>query len=215
MARLRIKRRRVVLNKFREKLDEAERELMPVTVSVPVDPTYPREGGNDGDRQLHDEQQVARVELMMLKGVRSRRALMTLLDVEDHRLMDRYIKRVHARWELGGTSQDFARHRGESLARLDLIESEMWAKLSNLDQKISPQISLNYLKALLDVSRQRADMLGLTPKVIAHIGAMDDSVSEVTNLTSQQDRIARVLSRIQGMITDRMKVIEHVPESDS
>ena len=213
MARIQIKRKRVVLSRFREKMDEAERDLMPRQVRVPPDPTYPREDGED--RVLHDEQQVARVELMMLKGVRSRRALMALLDVEYTRIMDRYIKRVHARWEIGGVSQDFARHRGEGLSRLDLIESEMWSKLSNLDEKVSPQISLNYLKALLDVARQRADMLGLTPKVIAHIGTLDDGTSEVASLNRDQHRVVSVLTRIQGMIAERMgenaRVIEHVP----
>jgi hypothetical protein len=218
VAKIQIKRKRVVLDKFREKMDEAERELVPKSVSVPAEPIYDREEGGE-DRALHDEQQVARVELMMLKGIRSRRQLMTLLDVDDARIMDRYIKRVHARWELGGVSQEFARHRGEGLARLDLIESEMWAKLSNLDEKVSPQISLNYLKALADVARQRADMLGLTPKVIAHIGAMDDGTSEVASLNRDQHRMVSVLSRIQGMINDRMgqnaKVIEHVARPDA
>lgn len=204
-----------MLDKFREKMDEAEREATPRTAYVPPDPTYDRDGGEPGDRVLHDDQQVARVELMMLKGIRSRRTLMTLLDVDDPRLMDRYIKRVHARWELGGVSQEFARHRGEGLSRLDLIESEMWAKLQNLDDKASPQISLNYLKALADIARQRADMLGLTPKVIAHIGAMDDGTSDVAVLNRDQHRVVTVLNRIQSMIAERMgdnaKVIEHVP----
>lgn len=211
---IQLKRKRADLGKFRKKMDEAERETVPKQVTIPADPTYPREDGGE-ERVLHDEQQVARVELMMLKGIRSRRTLMTLLDVEDSRLMDRYIKRVHARWELGGVSQEFARHRGEGLSRLDLIESEMWAKLQNLDEKTSPQISLNYLKALADIARQRADLLGLTPKVIAHIGAMDDGTSDVAVLNRDQHRVVTVLNRIQSMIAERMgdnaKVIEHVP----
>lgn len=213
MARIQIKRKRVVLDKFRDKMDEAEQGLMPRTVSVPADPTYPRDDGGE-DRVLHDEQQVARVELMMLKGIRSRRTLMTLLEVDDARIMERYIKRVHARWELGGVSQEFARHRGEGLARLDLIESEMWAKLQNLDEKVSPQIPLNYLRALLEVARQRADLLGLTPKVIAHIGSLDDGTSEVASLNRDQHRMVSVLGRIQAMIAERTgqeKVIEYVP----
>ena len=43
--------------------------------------------------------------------------------------MERYIKRVDARWELLGQSQNLARHRGEGLARLDLIDRTLWARV--------------------------------------------------------------------------------------
>lgn len=213
MAGVKIKRRKHVPERLRKRMSEEERAVAPKQVAIPADPTYPRTEGED--RVLHDEQQVARVELLMLKGIRSRRTLMNLLDVDEARIMDRYIKRVHARWELGGVSQEFARHRGEGLARLDLIESEMWSKLQNLDEKGSPQIVLNYLRAMLEVAKQRADLLGLSPKVIAHIGSFDDGTSEVSKLNQDQSRLVSVLGRIQGMIDDRMgtpkRIIEHVP----
>lgn len=181
---------------------------MPAQVYVPDPPIYDR----STEMGEYDEQQVARVELLMLKGIRSRRQLQALLDIHDARTMDRYMRRVHARWEVFGTTRDYARHRGEGLARLDLIESEIWSKLSNLDEKASPQVSLNYLNALLKVQEYRADTLGLTPKVIAHIGNTDDMGSDFSRMVLKHDRLSQLVQRMHEMIEERSKVIDHEPD---
>lgn len=204
------KKTRQDLRKMKHRLPEDERATFPDRVDVPDPPTYDRE---NGEAQEYDEQQVARVELLMIKGVRSKRQLMALLDIKDGRAMDRYMKRVHARWEMFGTTQDFARHRGEGLARLDLVESEAWSRLSNLDQKSNPQTSINYLNTILKVHEHRAELLGLTPKVIAHIGTGEDGSNQLTRRVIQQDRLAAVAMRMAEMIDERMKVIEHGGES--
>ena len=92
----------------------------------PPEPTYPP-GPETG--VLRDEQQVVRVEMLMTGGVRDKRQLMQYLDVDDPRQMERYIERVHARWVLLGQTNNLARHRGEGLARLDLIEQRLWSTL--------------------------------------------------------------------------------------
>src|SRR6202000_1319693 len=109
---------------------------------------------------------VARVELLMIKGIRQKRQLMLLLDVDDPRQMDRYMGRVLARWELTGTSQDYARARGEGLTRLDLVESELWSLTQNLEDVTRKQA---ILQTILNVHKHRMDLLGLTPKVIEHV----------------------------------------------
>ena len=104
---------------------KARDPIKPRVNKPPPEPTYPpgRETG-----LLRDEQQVARVEMLMTRGVRNKRQLMQHLDVDDPRQMERYIGRVLARWELLGQSQNLARHRGEALTRLDLIDTKLWAR---------------------------------------------------------------------------------------
>lgn len=169
---------------------------MPERVKIPPPPTY------DGDDQLlRDEQQVARVEILMTKGVRDRRQLMVLLEVDDPRQMDRYMRRVFARWELQGTTRDFSRHRGEGLFRLDLIESELWASISNAD---APQIKMVALKNLIDVQKQRSEMLGLTPKVIEALGdASGESNIAFTKRLATHEKLSLVASRMLALIEER------------
>ncbi len=212
---LKIRKTKVQTSKFVKKLHGKNREGLPVEVDVPDPPTYrPKGEGEPGEAALHDEQQVVRVELLMLKGIRNKRHLMEMLQIDDDRAIDRFIKRVHARWEMGGTTREHARHRGEGLNRLDLIESEMWSKLSNLDQKTSPQVALNYLTAITNVQKQRNELLGLTPKVIAHIGAGAEADLEFSRRAAVHDRLSHVASRMLHMIEDRMnsKTIEHDDE---
>jgi len=197
----------VNLSKMRKRLPKEEQVTTPKMVRVPIDPTYPREGGN-GNQAMHDEQQVARVELLMLKGVRTPHQLMTLLDISSPALMATYIRRVHARWEIGGSTREFTRHRGEALSKLDLLESEMWSKLSNLDEKTSPQITLNYLNSILNVQTRRNDILGLTAKVIQHIGLTTND-PELAKRASEHEVLTKVVSRLVARIEDRAKVIEH------
>ena|SRR5208337_5083749 len=75
--------------------------MRPRVIQPPPKPTYPP-GPETG--LLRDEQQVARVEILMTRGVRDKRELMRHLDVDDPRQMERYIQRVDARWEPLGQS---------------------------------------------------------------------------------------------------------------
>jgi hypothetical protein len=187
--------------------NEAKRDrLTPRQVKVPAPPVY-----DESERTLRDEQQVARVELLMVKGIRDRRQLMALLEVDDPRQMDRYMARVRSRWELYGSTADFAQHRGEGLARLDLIESELWSRMQNSQDD---RLVMAALRNLLEVQRQRADLLGLSPKVIEHMVTVDsgDDIAFSTRIATH-DKLARLLSRMMGLVDERLggKVIEHAP----
>ena len=180
------------------------RDTMPERVHVPPEPTY-----DARDPALRDEQQVARVELLMIKGIRQKRQLMLLLDVDDHRQMDRYISRVLARWELMGASQDYSRARGEGLTRLDLIESELWALTQNLEDATRKQ---SIMQTILNVHKHRMDLLGLTPKVIEHIGLGNgDSDMAFSKSAGTHERMSMLAARMMKMIEDRTKAIEHEP----
>jgi len=121
-------------------------------MDIPPEPTQK-------DRTLRDEQQVLRVELLMMKGVQAKHQLMELLGIENYRQLDRYIERVHARWELDGTVSTLRRDRGEGLHRLDVIENELWTSLSSTDDY---RVKQKALKNLVSLQRLRNDMIGLS-----------------------------------------------------
>jgi hypothetical protein len=201
---IKIKKKHVIRTAALKKGERPEvRDTMPDRVVIPPDPTY-----DDSDPALRDEQQVARVELLMLKGIRQKRQLMLLLNVADHRQMDRYISRVQARWELVGANQDYSRARGEGLQRLDLIESELWAKTQNMEDA---RVSQTLLQTILNVHRHRMDLLGLTPKVIEHIGIGTDSDVAFSKTAGTHERLSMLAARMMRMIEERTKVIEHAP----
>lgn len=177
--------------------DPAAAGLAPTTVVVPDPPMY----GSD-DPALRDEQQVARTEILMTKGVRDRRQLMALLDVDDHRTMDRYIKRVYARWEQLGASRDLSRHRGEGLNRLDMIESEAWAQVGNAEQA---GLKLLGLKLITEVQKQRLELLGITPKVISDMNNSASDNLKFTQRVATHDTLSRVAKRMMMMVEERTR----------
>lgn len=180
--------------------------LTPRQVQIPAEPLY----GED-DAALRDEQQVMRVEILMTKGVRSPQQLMALLGITSKPKMDRFIKRVHARWELGGTSQEFARHRGESFVRLDLIESELWSTASNTEDERVKQVAL---KNIIDLQAQRQALLGLTPKVIERLTTQGAEGTAFSRRVQTHERLSLVAQRMLTLIEQRtgMQVLEHGEE---
>ncbi len=208
MAKITIRKKTLGKNELKKLGTKAEAALLPPKITVPDDPTFVREGDN---KELHDEQQVLRVEILMTKGIRNRRQLTTLLDIKDLKTTDRYIARVHARWEMNGTQQDHARSRGEGLNRLDLIESELWSKLQNQGDA---RISVSILNTILQVQRQRSEMLGLTPKVIERIGSIEAEGATFTRQAIAHDRLTMLAQRMMQLIDDRAKTIDQVPNEN-
>ena len=204
MAPIKIKKRQVVYTAKLKKGERPEvRDTMPERVIVPPEPTY-----DERDPTLRDEQQVARVELLMIKGIRQKRQLMLLLEVDDPRQMDRYMSRVQARWELMGSTQDYSRARGEGLTRLDLVESELWSLTQNMEDPTRKQ---SIMQTILNVHKHRMDLLGLTPKVIEHIGLGNESDVAFSKVASTHERMSMLAARMMKMIEERTKVIEHEP----
>jgi hypothetical protein len=198
--------------------------LTPKQVKVPERPTYEDKAG---EMALHDEQQVLRTEVLMLKGVRQRRTLMTLLEVDDPRKMDRYIARVQARWELEGASHDLARSRGEAIARLNIIEQELWSKYSDQNNRVqlvtgrdadgkptqqmvpdpqAAQLQVVVLRNLLDLTRQRMELLGLTPKAIERLANVDQGhLLEFNQTIANHERMSRVAQLVMDKVEGRLR----------
>ena len=206
---IRIPSKRVSTKKLRRGTPEALRETLPPVITVPDKPIY---ANTPEERSRYEEQQVARVELLMVKGIRSRRHIMTLLEIDDPRACDRFIERVQARWDLIGTDQDYPRHRGEALVRLDLMESELWSKLQSVnDVRLYDKL----INTLLIISDQRSSLRGLSPKVIERIGSLDGEAIEFTRSVQAHDRLSKIAARMLQLIAQRTpRTIEHVETLD-
>lgn len=191
----------------------SDKNIEPFAVAVPPPPTI----HETEDKALSDEQQVARVELMMLKGIKSVRILMTTLGIDSKPRMERLIQKVHARWEITGGGKDIKRHRGEALSRLDLVESELWVKFQNTD---SAKDATPLMKLILEVQSQRNDIIGLTPKVIERLALMPEQTSEIANRLAKQAGLSLMAGRLAEIIAERRAqlreqqglIIEHQPQ---
>lgn len=188
---------------------------LPKQVKVPPEPSYDEDV--EGERALHDEQQVFRVEALMLKGIRDHRRLMQMLQITDKRKIDRYIARVLARWELQGSSNDLSRARGEALARLDMIEAKLWAKIdAKTKAGDDPRISVASLKVLVDLQKQRNEVSGLSEKAIERLLTQDPSSAlTFTENTATHAKLATLAKRILGMIErgdPRLRALTAPPE---
>lgn len=190
---------------------------LPKQVKIPPEPSY--EEDVEGERALHDEQQVYRVEALMLKGIRDHRRLMQMLQITDKRKIDRYISRVLARWELQGANNDLARARGEGLARLDMIEAKLWAKIdAKTKAGEDPRISIASLRVLVDLQKQRSELSGLSEKAIERLLTQDaSSTLAFTENAATHSKLATLAKRILTMIEcgdPRLKALTAPPEDE-
>jgi len=156
------------------------------------------------DRAAHDDQQTTRVEMLMLKGLTRPEVIGQLLDLPTRTTM-RLIERVHARWAISGGGRDITRFRGEALARLDLVEQEIWSRYAALGnrQDPSPKDEAKMLKLLLDDSVQRNALLGLSPKVVEKLGLAPDQSAEVLARLVAQRGLAQMAIRLTELLAER------------
>ena len=208
---LKFKAKKVTLGKGRvvTKMGEEEARLVGKKVIIPPPPVRDiREEGT-----LYDEQQVLRVENLMLKGIRHRQTLMEQLKIPSLRSLDRYMARVYARWEMVGMNQDYGRARGESLQRLDMIDDTIWTRLR--DNPKNHKLFISLIKTTLMVQAQRAEVLGLTPKVIERIGTIEEGTLVFSKQAAVHERLSMLAARMLEVMKERMNsqqtstVIEH------
>ena len=153
------------------------------------------------DRASTEEHQSVRIELLMLKGVRSKTTLMQLVGVTDKRVMARLIARVHARWETYGSVNEVRQLRGEGLSRLDLIENDLWLAVQNSEDQKIKQVAL---RSLLEASKQRSELLGLTARRIDLL-LNQLSVSDGGGQFSYHARLIDVARRMSEIVAARME----------
>lgn len=140
--------------------------IRPARVQVPPPATY-----GDDDRALMEEQEVSRLETLMLKGVRDVGTIAKLL-AWSRPVVERRIRRVWARWEVTGGGTVLKRARGEAIARtarLVLKLEEVLQGATDNRERIVALKELHTLGAYLDTLR------GLTPDAIARLNMVADN----------------------------------------
>lgn len=169
------------------------------------------------DRDTRADQDVTRVEMLMLKGVTRPEVVGRLLDLPT-RTVTRYIARVHARWEISGGGRTITRFRGEALARLDLVEQEAWSKYGNQE---AARDQVAFLKLILDIATQRSTLLGLSPKVVERIALMPEQQHELLSRLTAHKGLADMAGRLTQIVAERRaalglvtKTIEADPVDD-
>ena len=152
-----------------------------------------------------DEQQVARVETLMIKGFTDIGQLCGLLNVPDRRQMERYIRRVNARWEIGGTKANLAQERGRALRRLREIQQQYWVLLQNMDDK-DPRAKIVILNSLLQVNQHEERLLGLTDKEVANLNNRSADNEAVMRMR-RQEKLAGVAKRLGELLHTRTEAM--------
>lgn len=167
-------------------------------VTVPPPPTQTT------NRVLMDEQQVARVEALMLKGFTSPSHLMAMLGVEDRRAMDRYIARANARFEFLGQTNNQRRALGKARARWEEMIQQLNVTIQNTEDGKAKIVAM----AMLQRCYERVEALGgLTPKAIERLSMTTDD-SEVAMRMQRQANIARISTQIADRIRENREAKE-------
>lgn len=173
-------------------------DLDPARVNLPIEPTREEAG-------LREEQEVARCEILMLKGVRQIHQLSALLG-HSRQKTNALVRKVHARWEITAGAMDIRRHRGEALHKLDLLENELWSLMANTDD---PREKIVSARTLLDVQDRRNPLLGLTPDALKTFDGTSerDTFAAALGAHTQMKAMAERMSALL-----RGRVLENLPE---
>lgn len=149
-------------------------------------------------------QEVARVELMMLKGVRRPEHLMATLGLPSVKHAESLISQVQARWEITGSDKTPTRHRGEAFRKLDLIESELWVQWSNAE---GYKAQTAIMSRIMDAVRLRTEIAGLTPRVIERMAMMPDATNDLAARVTAQANVASIATRFAEILAERRRAL--------
>ena len=173
-------------------------------VQIPTLPTISKAE----DKAAADMQQAARVEILMLKGISSPMVLGQLLGIESDREVNRLIALVHSRWQISGSGRDVQRARGESLARLSMIESEIWSKLSDNDAGAKPSDRIASFKLLIEIAAQRDALAGLAPRVIERMTLLPQSDNSMVSRLQAQAGLSTAAQRFLEIMASRRAALD-------
>lgn len=112
-------------------------------------------------RYLDQERLITQAEILMLRGHSSYSTIAKQLGISGV-TAKQYMKRVLVRWEVHGGRANHRKMRGEALARLRLIEKELWG----IVKTSPPQVTLSALQQIVDVIAQQLILNGLTQSVL-------------------------------------------------
>lgn len=127
-----------------------------------------------GKAYLLQENNVTKVELLMLKGFSSYSSIAKALGLPGS-TVQQYMERVHIRWETYGNTANQRRVRGEALMRLNLIQSKLWDIIHN---GISDSVKLAAIGLLMQWQDRMLQLNGITPDTLSRIDATSPTPQE-------------------------------------
>lgn len=159
-------------------------------VSVPDVPYVDRYS----DPQQWDDQQMARIEMLMLKGVTEPRVLQQMLQMPDRNKIIRWIDRIHVKWATVGGGQKLKRYRGEAMNKLDLVQSELWVMANGMRESDSR----GYIVAMQQIMaaiRFQGELSGLTPQAIERMNMAEDGANPAMQAIAKNERLMQVFMK--------------------
>jgi len=127
-----------------------------------------------GKAYLLQENNITKVELLMLKGFSSYTSIAKALGLPGS-TVQQYMERVHIRWETYGNTDNQRRVRGEALMRLNLIQSKLWDIIHN---GLGDSVKLAAISLLMQWQDRMLQLSGITPDVLSRIDATPSTPQE-------------------------------------
>lgn len=172
----------------------ADSVILPERISIPVIPSI----DITHDRVLHEEQQMARVEMLMLKGVNDTRLLMSMLQLDDRKKVDRWIERIHVRWAAMGGAAKLKRHRGSALTKLSLVQNELWAMASEV-KTTDNRAFIACMQQVREVVRFETELHGITPSVIERLNLAEDGANPAMLAMQKNEALVSMFKKFMAV----------------
>ncbi len=177
----------------------AERRARPSDeVEVPSPPI-------ECDRALRDEEQVLRLEQLMLQGVTHSRELMPLLEITDRRQLERYRGRVEVRWKRDCSWPDIETQRGKALMEYELLWKLAFQEYNDATSERAKKEALNLL---LTIRIKMDSFQGFTPRMAEnHANQSTPKVPDsVLRDMAKQEELVEMMKVFAGFIEEEQEV---------
>ena len=157
-----------------------------------------------GKAYLVQENNIAKVEMLMLKGFRTYMSIAKALGLPGS-TVQQYIERVHVRWETFGDRANHRRVRGEALMRLNLIQQKLW---DIIHHGTSDSVKVAATGLLMQWQERMNLLQGVTPDVLSKIDATPSTPQEgeyqpVAVHIAQQQRLRELGVRLLDFIDEK------------
>ena len=176
----------------------SEAQLSAVKDSIP----NPKTESNLEER----EKVISQIELLMLRGVTSPTLISQIIEVPLSSVY-LYVKAIGVRWDVLGGAQKHTKLKGEALAKLTLLESELWSLYLNAPADHTAA-KAGALKNIMEVLERKLLIHGLSPRVLENVGA---NLSDTEGMDSPRE-LMRQHASVVGILGKAIQGVANKPE---
>ena len=177
-----------------------------ITVSRRTQGSDPAKGYGSNASLPDDEDDLATVEILMLKGDHRPDSIMKRAGLSSRDDAVSLMTRVHAKWRERGSTTDLRLVRGETLAMYDKIEEMTWDTMTRArDHKVK----LVGARTLADLRKQRLDLLGYTPRIAEQIALKgSDTTLAFNKRLVAHDKMTAIAGTLLRLMEERLDLID-------